>query len=225
MRLEKAGTASVNFAQSQFIYLQNLVNLGGPLVALMLLSRAAGTLALAGYALIALVILRFDRRVRDNLTLGAPMAEAAMSEAIRIAGLGKVMASLPQGPDTPVSERGLTLSGGQKQRIALARGILAAAGSSLILLDEPTSSLDTATEAEVFSALCAAFPDATIVTSVHRMHLLARVDSVILMSAGRALDVGSAAELLERQALFRELWQRSGADALSVPEDRPLRAA
>lgn len=164
----------------------------------------------------------FDGSVRDNLTFGAALPDAALLEAVRIAGLEKVLATLPQGLDTRVSERGLTLSGGQKQRIALARGILAAAGSSLIMLDEPTSALDPVTEADVFAGLCAAFPDATIVTSVHRMHLLARFDAVVLMAGGRVVDAGSVGELLERQAAFRELWQRAGADAA---DERPLQAA
>jgi len=165
----------------------------------------------------------FDGSVRDNLTFGAAVSDEAVQAAVRIAGLDTVLAGLPGGLDAPVSERGLTLSGGQKQRIALARGILAAAGSSVIMLDEPTSSLDPVTEAEVITALCAAFPDATIVTSVHRMHLLSRFDTVVLMAAGRVVDSGTPAELLERQGLFRELWQRSAAQA--PPEDRPLRAA
>lgn len=164
----------------------------------------------------------FDGSVRDNLTFGAALPDAALLEAVRIAGLEKVLATLPQGLDTRVSERGLTLSGGQKQRIALARGILAAAGSSLIMLDEPTSALDPVTEADVFAGLCAAFPDATIVTSVHRMHLLARFDAVVLMAGGRVVDAGSVGELLERQPAFRELWQRAGADAA---DERPLQAA
>jgi ATP-binding cassette, subfamily B, bacterial len=83
---------------------------------------------------------------------------------------------------TPIAERGGILSGGQKQRLALARGILAARSSSALMLDEPTSSLDPATEARVYASLIAEFPDACIISSihssVHRPHLLPRLDKL-----------------------------------------------
>lgn len=119
------------------------------------------------------------------------------------------MAALPQGLETVLTERGVNLSGGQKQRLALARGILAAQSSSVLLLDEPTSSLDAVTKTHVFSELRNAVPDAAIIASVHRLNLLPRFDRVVLMDDGAILDCGTVDELLERQPLFRELWQRS----------------
>jgi ATP-binding cassette subfamily B protein len=112
-----------------------------------------------------------------------------------------------------ISERGMNLSGGQKQRMALARGILAASGSSVLLLDEPTSSLDPATEAQIFASLRDVFPNATVISSVHRMNVLPRFDRVVLMQAGRVVDTGTVDELLLRQPLFRELWRHAGAGA------------
>jgi len=85
----------------------------------------------------------------------------------------------------------------------------------VLLLDEPTSSLDAVTEAHVFSELRNAVPRACIVASVHRLNLLPRFDRVMLMHDGTILDSGTVAELLERQPLFRELWNRS----LSTPEE------
>lgn len=79
--------------------------------------------------------------------------------------------------------------------MALARGVLAATASSLLLLDEPTSSLDSVTEARIFAGLTSAFPDACILSSVHRLNLLPRFDRVILMADGRIADSGTA-ELL-----------------------------
>jgi len=99
----------------------------------------------------------------------------------------------------------MNLSGGQRQRLCLARGLLAARGSSLLLLDEPTSALDAVTEAEVHRRLDASFADACIVASVHRMSLLEHFDRVVLMDEGRIVDSGTVGELLGRQALFREL--------------------
>jgi ABC-type multidrug transport system fused ATPase/permease subunit len=125
-----------------------------------------------------------------------------------------VVAALPQGLETMLTERGVNLSGGQKQRLALARGIVASQSSSVLLLDEPTSSLDALTEAHVFSELRSAVPHACIIASVHRLNLLPRFDRVMLMDEGSVLDCGTVVELLERQPLFRELWHRS----ISTPE-------
>jgi ABC-type multidrug transport system fused ATPase/permease subunit len=151
----------------------------------------------------------FEGTILDNITFGADYSADAIAAALRISGFDSVVASLPQGVETLINERGINLSGGQKQRMALARGILAAQASSLLLLDEPTSSLDPMTEARIFADLKQAVPDACIVAAVHRLNLLSRFDQVVLMEAGRVIDTGNVADLLDRQPLFRELWQRS----------------
>ena len=124
-----------------------------------------------------------------------------------------VLNGLPQGLDTPVGERGLDLSGGQKQRLALARGLLAARDSSLLLLDEPTSALDPVTEARVTQAILDHHPDAAIIASVHRLHLLPRFDRIVLMAEGRVVDCGTLAGLLSRSPLFQAMWAKSPASA------------
>jgi ABC-type multidrug transport system fused ATPase/permease subunit len=112
---------------------------------------------------------------------------------------------MPQGLDTPISERGLNLSGGQRQRLCLARGVLAARNSSLVMLDEPTSALDPITEEEVFKRMSSFFANSCLVASVHRMSLLRHFDKVLLMAEGRIVDAGTSAELLERQPHFRQM--------------------
>lgn len=104
-----------------------------------------------------------------------------------------------------VAERGANWSGGQRQRIALARGVLAAQGSPLILLDEPTAALDPATERRVYANVFARFPEACIVSSVHRLNLLDRFDCVLLMASGKLLDSGSLGELAARSPEFAAL--------------------
>ncbi|MCA3230905.1 MAG: ABC transporter ATP-binding protein, partial [Cupriavidus sp.] len=87
----------------------------------------------------------------------------------------------------------------QRQRLALARGALAAQGSSLLLLDEPTSALDPQAEARVFDRMFAAFPSACIVASVHRPSLLARFDTIVVVETGRVVDAGPRDEVLARR--------------------------
>ncbi len=157
----------------------------------------------------------FEASLRENLAFGQPVAEAALRQALHVSALDGVLLALPQGLDTPMSERGFNLSGGQRQRVALARGVLAAQGSSLLLLDEPTSALDALTEQTVHQRLAQAFAGTCIVAAVHRLSLLAHYDRVVFMVAGQVLDIGSADELSARQPLFAAMRLGSEAPALA----------
>lgn len=156
----------------------------------------------------------FELTVRDNITLGADTPDTALHQAVFVSGLDGVLTELPMGLETPMSERGFNFSGGQRQRLALARGFLAARDSSLLLLDEPTSALDALTEQLVHRRLDHAYANACIVAAVHRLSLLAHFDRVVFMVAGRIVDVGTPAELAERQPLFAAMQQGSS----STPE-------
>lgn len=142
----------------------------------------------------------FEASVEENLTFGQPADPAALQSAMHAGVFDEVLERLPDGLQSGLSERGGNLSGGQRQRLALARGALAAQGSSLLLLDEPTSALDPQAEGRVFDRMVAAFPDACIVASVHRPSLLARFDTVVVVEAGRVVDAGPCDEVLARRA-------------------------
>jgi ATP-binding cassette, subfamily B, bacterial len=160
----------------------------------------------------------FEASVRDNLTLGQAVDDAALHAAVHASALDAVLlGALPDGLDTPLCERGTNLSGGQRQRLALARGLLAARHSTLLLLDEPTSALDALTEQQVFERLRESRPDACIVASVHRMALLAHFDRVVFLQGGRVVDVGRPDELALRQPAFAAMW-RSGGGAAALPQ-------
>jgi len=141
----------------------------------------------------------FESSVRENLTMGLSYRQSDIERASELAGFTSVIAQLPQGWGTLISERGVNLSGGQKQRLALARALLAAKDVGLVLLDEATSSVDASTEAEIYDRLMSAFAGACIVSSVHRLHLLARFDTVVLMEQGRVIDSGTPDEVKQRR--------------------------
>jgi len=157
----------------------------------------------------------FESSVRENLTMGLSYRQSDIERASELAGFTSVIAQLPQGWGTLISERGVNLSGGQKQRLALARALLAAKDVGLVLLDEATSSVDASTEAEIYDRLMSAFAGACIVSSVHRLHLLARFDTVVLMEQGRVIDSGTPDEVKQRRP---ELFAHSAMQ--SVAETR-----
>lgn len=147
----------------------------------------------------------FEATLRENLTFGEALDEATIARICSVAGLASVIDQLPAGLDSTLPERGASLSGGQKQRLALARGLLAAADRSLIMLDEPTSNIDPITEALILRRLAVELPDACLLVVVHRLGLLAHFDRVLLIDAGKLIDSGSIYDLYQRQPLFREL--------------------
>lgn len=161
----------------------------------------------------------FEASIRENITLDQPALEADVARAVHVSALDAVLTDLPLGLETPMAERGFNLSGGQRQRLALARGVLAARDSALLLLDEPTSALDALTEQVVHERLDAANPEACIVSALHRMSLLPHFDRVVFMAGGSVVDTGTADEVAARQPLFAAM--RAGAAA---EDDGPLAA-
>ncbi len=145
----------------------------------------------------------FGATVRENLTLAriAPEADAAPDWAaveLAVAQAERFVSAMPRGLDSMLTARGGNLSGGQRQRLALARGLIAARDSALVLLDEPTAALDPATERALLAALFAARPDAVIVASIHRAELLALFDAVLLVVDGALVDSGPVQAMRER---------------------------
>jgi ABC-type bacteriocin/lantibiotic exporter with double-glycine peptidase domain len=146
----------------------------------------------------------FAGTLAENLALcesvNGPPARHEFPRALNVASADTFLDASPAGLEQPVAERAANWSGGQRSRIALARGVLAARGSSIVLLDEPTAHLDPSTEAQVYARLFAEFPNACVISSVHRMHLLEKFDEVIVMDAGRVIAQGPPAELAPARA-------------------------
>jgi ATP-binding cassette, subfamily C, bacterial CydD len=153
----------------------------------------------------------FHGTVDDNIRLARPDADHAMVRAAaRDAGADAFIAGLPAGYDTPVGEDGVRLSGGQRQRIAIARAFLADA--PLVILDEPTSHLDGASEALVRDAIRRLATGRTILIVSHRLRFVAMADRVLVMNGGRLVESGTPADLVARDGPYRRLLAAGAAD-------------
>ena len=149
----------------------------------------------------------FENTIEINITLGLPFAEQAIMDVCDTAHFTEVIKHLPKGIQSNIQEKGVNLSGGQKQRLALARGILAAKSSDIILLDEPTSSIDPKTEVEIYEKMFEEFKDKAIVSSLHRLYLLKYFDYVYVLRDGKIVDEGTFEELRNNSPIFNELWR------------------
>lgn len=151
----------------------------------------------------------FEGTLGENLALCSPLegtpSSAQYARALALARVTEFVDLDRDGLHSCISERGANWSGGQRARVALARGIIAAEGSSLVLLDEPTASLDSRTEAAVYDGLFTAFAEACVISSIHRLNLLDRFDEVIVMHAGRVVAQGPATVLAATSPDFRQL--------------------
>ena len=126
----------------------------------------------------------FNDTLRANVALARPEAdEAAIHRALDQAALAEFVASLPQGLDTPVGERGVQLSGGQRQRVAIARAFLKNAPT--LVLDEATSHLDAVSEAQVRGALDALMRDRTTIVIAHRLSTVRNADLLAVLDHGQ----------------------------------------
>ncbi|RYU95387.1 ABC transporter ATP-binding protein [Emticicia agri] len=149
----------------------------------------------------------FENTIAYNITLGLPFEEDDILKVSETAHFKEVIQHLPKGLESNIQEKGVNLSGGQKQRLALARGVLAARLSEIVLLDEPTSSVDPKTEVQIYNKLFKEFKDKAVLSSLHRLHLLTKFDYVYILQNGRIIDEGTFKHLKENSAVFQELWK------------------
>lgn len=155
----------------------------------------------------------FNESIFYNIQYGNLSAtREEVEKAAKMAHIYDFIKSLPDGWDSIVGERGLKLSGGEKQRVAIARTILK--NPSILIFDEATSSLDTATEQAIQNTLRDISSDTTTLIIAHRLSTIVEADMIMVMEAGKIIERGSHQELLKLKGRYSEMWdlQRDNAD-------------
>jgi ATP-binding cassette subfamily B protein len=155
----------------------------------------------------------FNDTIYHNIAYGRPSAPPSEVErAARLARIHDFVASLPEGYETRVGERGLKLSGGEKQRVAIARTILK--DPPILVLDEATSALDTRTEKEIQASLDEVARGRTTLVIAHRLSTVVDAEEIVVLDAGRIVERGRHAELLAREGVYADMWRRQQEAAL-----------
>ncbi|HXX57024.1 MAG TPA: ABC transporter ATP-binding protein [Thermodesulfovibrionales bacterium] len=174
-------------------------------------------------------IILFNDTIRANISYGKPEAsEEEIVNAAKAAYINDFILQLPRGYDTVIGERGVRLSGGQKQRLSIARAILK--NPPILILDEATSSLDTASEVMVQQALENLMNDRTAFVIAHRLSTVRKASRIIVMDKGRIVEAGTHDVLLESGGIYRKLYDMqfddnradTMTDETSARTERPL---
>ena len=146
----------------------------------------------------------FNDTIRANLTLGKPVADSILWDALAIAQLKESVADLEQGLDTIVGRLGMRLSGGQRQRMAIARMIVA--DPKVVILDEATSALDSETEHKLHQAMAVFLKDRTTIILAHRVSAVKQADHVYVFEQGVICEQGRHEALINQNGLYAKLY-------------------
>lgn len=151
-------------------------------------------------------IFLFNGTVAENIAYGSKKASMEeIIQAAKTAGAHDFIVDMPKGYDTVIGERGIRLSGGQKQRLSIARAVLR--NTPILILDEATASVDVETESRIQQAIHELAENRTIIVVAHRLSTIKRADTILVIHDGRITESGTHSELLERDGLYRQLYE------------------
>lgn len=148
----------------------------------------------------------FSETVRYNIKFDQDFSQEQMQKAVEICRIDHILEKLSRGWDSHLEEAGLNISVGERQRLALARGILRVPGKDILLLDEPTSSLDPLTEKQIFAGILHEFRELCVITACHRLALVPLFDTIVYVKDGQIEEVGSFPELRTAGRGFSAAW-------------------
>ena len=160
----------------------------------------------------------FADSIRFNVTFGLEGDEAELAKAIKLAQFDAVLQRLPKGLDSNIAEKGVNLSGGEKQRLALARGLFFARDSDILLLDEPTSSVDALNEHIIYSNVLREYTDKCIISAIHKLHLLDMFSYIYLFSDGQIVEHGTLTSLLDQNGQLAKMYRTYQRTPDMLPE-------
>ncbi len=155
----------------------------------------------------------FSGTIADNLRWGNKDAtDEELIKACEIADAHQFIASFPDGYNTDLGQGGVNVSGGQKQRLCIARALLK--NPKILILDDSTSAVDTATDAKIRSGLRNSMPDTTKIIIAQRVSSISDCDKIIILDNGKINDIGTHEELLERNEIYKDIYsaQQNGSD-------------
>jgi ATP-binding cassette subfamily B protein len=159
----------------------------------------------------------FNDTIGYNIAYGRDGAtQTEIETAARGAAIHTFIASLPEGYDTRVGERGLKLSGGEKQRVAVARALLK--DPPILILDEATSALDSRTESEIQTTLDQAARNRTTIVIAHRLSTIVDADEIVVLDQGRIAEQGNHIALIAKRGLYAEMWARQQEERESAAD-------
>ena len=154
----------------------------------------------------------FARTIKENIAYGTPnLSDKDLIEAAKAANAHEFIMNLPDAYDNEVGERGVTLSGGEKQRISIARAILK--DPAILILDEATSAVDSATEASIQEAMDRLVKGRTTIAIAHRLSTLRNADKLIVVERGEIAEEGTHVELLREGGIYADLVEKQASFA------------